>query len=102
MGNIREKLPVREKKLKLASRDKKTCDQLTIGSKVYLVNRDYAFKKGKWSGEILLGKVRTFRNVRGSVVPLFREIGNGKRGDLSIERYVPFVTVQDAIDAIKN
>lgn len=86
---------------KLDKRDKKTCDELTIGSKCYLVNRSYAFQK-KWGGVILMGKVRTFANVKGNVVPLFREVGNAKRGDLGLENYVPFITVQDAIDSIKS
>ena len=81
-------------------REKKTCDELTIGSKVYLVNRDYAFKK-KFGGVILVGKVKTFRNVKGNVIPEFTETGRGGVV-LTMERYVPFVKVQDAIDSIKS
>jgi len=91
----------RTDKLKLDPRDKRTCDELTIGSKCFLVNRDYAFKK-KIGGIILLAKVRTFGNVQGNVVPLFREIGNSKRGDLGLRNYVPFVTVQEAIESIRS
>ena len=83
-------------------REKKVVDTLTIGSKVFLVHRDYAFKpKSHWGGIILQAKVRTFMNVKGNVVPLFREIGNNKRGDLLMAQFIPFDSVQKAIDAIK-
>lgn len=79
---------------------KKTTDQLTIGSKCYLVHKGFAFKK-KWGGKIVTARVTTFVNMKGDIIPEFKEVGNVKN-EMTTTHYVPFVDVQSAIDAIMS
>lgn len=82
----------------MENRNKKTTDQLTIGSKCYLVHKGYAFKN-KIGGRIVPARVSTFVNTRGEVEPEFVKIGNSKQ-EMTMKNYVPFVDVQSAIDSI--
>jgi hypothetical protein len=73
--------------------------QLQIGDKCLLVSRDYAYQN-KRGGRILIAKVKTFCNYSGTVEPVFFEVGNSKRGEMTLAKYVVFVDLQEAIDSI--
>ena len=84
----------------MEKREKKTTDQLTIGSKCFLVHRGYAYKK-KTGGRIIPARVSTFANIKGTVQPEFLKIGDSKF-EMHMVNYIPFVDVQSAIDAITS
>lgn len=74
--------------------------ELTIGSKVFVVHRSYAFQK-KLGGKVLLARVVGFENRTGSVDIVFRLVGQSSKGlDLTVQHYVPFVNINKAIEAI--
>ena len=80
--------------------EQKDLEGLTIGSKIFVVHRDYAFKK-KPGGKVLPAKVVAFHNVKGCVEIIFRITG-GKPVDLTLDHYIPFVLITKAIDAIRS
>ena len=75
---------------------------LTIGSKVFVVHRSYAFQK-KLGGKIQLARVVAFENRTGSVNIVFRLVGQSSKGpDLTVQHYIPFVDINKAIEAIST
>jgi len=78
----------------------KRLKSLRIGCKVLLVNRRYAFQKIP-GGSIVVGRLKTYRNINGEITPVFTEIGNSKL-ELTLNTYIPFVDEQEAINAIKS
>lgn len=75
-------------------------DGLTIGSKVFIVHRAYAYQK-KPGGSVIAAKVVSFRNISGSIEITFRTMGE-KPFTLGMDYYLPFINIQVAIDAIKS
>jgi hypothetical protein len=77
-------------------------DSLTIGSKVFIVHRKYAFQN-KPGGKVILARVVSFSNRNGNIEIDFRAIGQpAKSPDLGMNHYIPFIDIQKAIDSIKN
>jgi len=77
-------------------------DSLTIGSKVFIVHRKYAFQN-KPGGKVILARVVSFSNRNGNIEIDFRAIGqSAKSPDLGMNHYIPFIDIQKAIDSIKN
>ena len=74
-------------------------EALTIGSKVFVVNRDYAFKR-KAGGKVLPARVVAFEN-RNNNIEIVMKI-TGRRDEVTVVNYVPFINIQKAIDAIKS
>ncbi len=58
--------------------------------------------KTKEGGRILVGKVKTFCNFNGTVEPVFCEVGNKARGEMTLSCYHVFIDLQKAIDSIKS
>ena len=73
--------------------------ELTIGCRCFLVHRSYAYQN-KWGGKIILAKVYTFQNRKGKVEPVFKELGN--KQELSLENYIPFIDIEEAIKSIQS
>lgn len=73
---------------------------LKIGKKCFLVHRSYAYKK-KSGGQILIGRLKTWKNIQGKVTPIFVEVGFPKI-ELTLKNYIPFLEEQKAIDSIKS
>jgi hypothetical protein len=77
-------------------------DSLTIGSKVFIVHRKYAFQN-KPGGKVVLARVVSFSNRNGNIEIDFRAIGQtSKSSDLGMTNYIPFINIQKAIDSIKS
>lgn len=73
---------------------------LTIGSKVFIVHRKYAFQK-KIGGKVVAARVVGFHNMNGSVEIIFRQIGQPKSSpDLTVKHWIPFIDINKAIQAI--
>lgn len=70
-------------------------DDLTIGSKVYLIHRKYCSQKIV-GARIILARVKTFERTPRGVEPILGEIGN-KRIDYKLENYVMFIDINEAI-----
>jgi len=77
-----------------------TTNELTIGSKCFLVHRSYANQK-KWGGKIILAKVKTFENRKGFVTPIFYELGR-KSVEMTVDHYIPYIDIKEAIKAIES
>ena len=77
-------------------------DSLTIGSKIFIVHRKYAFQN-KPGGKVILARVVSFSNRNGNIEIDFRAIGQpSKSPDLGMRHYIPFIDIQKAIDSIKT
>ena len=77
-------------------------DSLTIGSKIFIVHRKYAFQN-KPGGKVILARVTSFSNRKGNIEIDFRAIGQpSKSPDLGMANYIPFIDIQKAIDSIKS
>jgi hypothetical protein len=72
---------------------------LTIGSKIFVVHRDYMNKK-KQGGMVLPARVVAFKNVKGFINPIFRLIGN--KWDISVDCYHVFTDIKEAINSIRS
>jgi hypothetical protein len=72
---------------------------LTIGSKVYVVHKKYAFEK-KIGGKVLPAKVVAFINVGGTVQPEFKIVGYPNV--VGESTHTVFTDVKKAIHAIKS
>ena len=76
--------------------------QVTIGSRVYVVHKDYA-NKNKINGRVVLARITAFVNKNGTVAPEFRLIGqHGATPDISTSHYEWFTDIELAIDSIKT
>jgi hypothetical protein len=76
-------------------------ENLTIGSKVFIVHNTYGKKTNKNGAYVNQARVVCFTNRAGKVVPEFRMIGqNGP--NLSVAHYNVFDNIKDAIAAITN
>lgn len=75
---------------------------LTIGSKVFVVHKQQAFAK-KPGGKVNQGRIVSFVNKSGEVEPEFRLVGQpAGSSNLSIENYVVFTDIKQAVNAIKS
>ena len=72
---------------------------LDIGSKCYLVRREFAFKK-RIGGKIIPARLKTYENIAGKVEPVFTAIGGSSANELRLTHYIPFINTQEAVDAI--
>jgi hypothetical protein len=75
-------------------------ENLTIGSKVFIVHNSYAKKEKKDGAYVNQARVVSFINRAGTVEPEFRMIGQ-KGPNLSATQYNVFDNIKDAINAIK-
>jgi hypothetical protein len=76
--------------------------QLTIGSKIFVVHKDYAGKK-KPGGVVNLARIVCFRNRNEKVEPEFRLIGQSSQSsNCTTEMYTVFLDIKKAIKAIES
>jgi hypothetical protein len=75
-------------------------ENLTIGSKVFIVHSSYAKKENKSGAYVNQARIVSFVNKAGIVEPEFRMIGQ-KGPNLSAAQYSVFDNIKDAINAIK-
>ena len=93
----KEKL-IRKKMVKKVIKTYKLTD-LTIGSKVFLVHKDYAYQK-KVGGRVVVGRVVIFVNRNGTVIPEFKITGSNLF--VNENSHVIFTDIKKAIQAIKS
>ena len=74
-------------------------ENLTIGSRVFIVHNSYANKEKKDGAYVNQARVVCFVNRAGTVEPEFRMIGQ-KGLNLSSANYHMFDNIKDAINAI--
>lgn len=74
-------------------------ENLTIGSKIFVVHASYAKKEKKDGAIVNQARVVCFVNRGGKVEPEFRMIGQ-KGPNLSAAQYNVFDNIKDAINAI--
>lgn len=75
---------------------------LTIGSKIFVVHKDYAGKK-KPGGVVNLARIVCFRNRNGKVEPEFRFIGQPSSStNCTLGNYHMFTEISDALKAIES
>ena len=74
-------------------------NDLTIGSKVFIVNKQHAFAK-KPGGKVLQGRVVAFINQAGTIKVEFKIVGWPQV--LNEDYYCIYGTVKQAIQAIKS
>lgn len=84
---------------KMAQRKTYRINDITIGSKVYLVHTHYAFEK-KVGGKVLPARVVLFANIGGIVQPEFKMVGSSNVVNEST--YTVFTDIKKAIQAIKS
>ena len=72
---------------------------LTIGSKVFVVHKHYAFEK-KVGGKVMPARVVSFINSGGTVIPEFKLVGHPN--SVTEHTHVPFTDIKKAIAAIKS
>lgn len=72
---------------------------LTIGSKVFVVHKSYAFSK-KAGGKVLPAKIVSFVNVAGVVQPELKIVGHS--AIVGESNYIIFTDIKKAIGAIKS
>lgn len=71
---------------------------LKIGSIVYAVHKTWVDEKAPGS-KIRVGKVISYENPRGEVLPIIKETTTGK-GLINVENNYLYNTIEDAIEAI--
>lgn len=75
---------------------------LTIGSKIFVVHKEYSFQK-KPGGAVNLGRIISFRNQNGVVQPVFRMVGQPSSSrDCTLQHYDIFTDIDEAIKAIQS
>ena len=72
---------------------------LTIGSKVFVVHKHYAFEK-KVGGKVIPARVISFVNSGGIVIPEFKLVGSPVT--VNEHTHIPFTDIKKAIAAIKS
>lgn len=72
---------------------------LTIGSKVFVVHKSYAFSK-KPGGKVLPAKIVSFVNVAGTIQLELKIVGHPST--VGESHYIIFTDVKKAIAAIKS
>jgi len=75
-------------------------DNLKINSTVYAVHNTHANKKLP-GGKIQVCKVKTFHNVRGSILPILKVVGSTAEVN-DPTSYAIFINLSEAIDAIRS
>ena len=76
----------------------RTIKDLTIGSKLFVVHKDYSFKR-KPGGKVLGARVIGFENVKNKIVPLFKVSGLDKSHKVSATQYEYFLNIKEALTA---
>lgn len=76
---------------------------LTIGSKVFLVHKNYAFQK-KPGGRVVQARVVGFFNTKDEILPEFKVVGYTAyyKSLINESSYVVFMDIKKAIQAIKS
>ena len=72
---------------------------LTIGSKVFVVHKHYAFEK-KVGGKVVPARVVSFVNSGGTVIPELKLVGSSVV--VNENTHIPFTDIKRAITAIKS
>jgi hypothetical protein len=75
-------------------------ENLTIGSKIFVVHEDYAHKNKK-GGRVSLARITGFVNRNNVIEPEFKLIGV-KSDPETLKRYYAFTDINLAIEAIKT
>jgi hypothetical protein len=75
-------------------------ENLTIGSRVFIVHNSYAKKEKKEGAIVNQARIVCFINKKGKVVPEFRMIGQ-PGPNLSTANYLVFDNIKDAINNIR-
>lgn len=70
-----------------------------IGTQVYCVHNSYVEKKLK-NGKILVGKVRSYENIKGTIQPIIKEVGYSRM--ISTETHNVYYDLEKAIEAIST
>lgn len=91
---------LKTKDLKKLKKMKINIENLTIGSKVFIVHNSYITKEKKDGAYVNQARIVSFVNRGGTVEPEFRMIGQ-KGPNLSAAQYSVFDNIKDAINAIK-
>ena len=73
---------------------------LTIGTKVYAVFKQYVDKKMS-GGRVKVCKVKTFMNKQGEILPVLTEIGNSKR-EFDTDSHHIYYGLSEAVEAIRT
>lgn len=76
-------------------------ENLTIGSKVFIVHASYITKEKKNGAYVNQARVVCFVNRNGIIEPEFKMVGQ-KGPNLSATQYRVFDNIKDAINAIKS
>ena len=74
---------------------KQPLEKFTLGTKVYLIHKNWVGKK-HIGASIILAKVKTFRRFQNGIAPVFTAIGNTKH-ELTLENYMAFLDINKAI-----
>lgn len=87
------------KNLKKSTTKKNEIKNLTIGSKIFIVHKNYANQK-KEGGKVLPARIISFVNQQGVIKPEFKMTGSSMV--LTDNQYNIYTDVKQAINAIKS
>lgn len=73
--------------------------QLTIGSKIFVVHKDYAYKK-KPGGKVLSARIIGFENIKNVIVPIFKVSYLESNVNSNQNSYEYFYEIEEALKAI--
>lgn len=73
--------------------------QHKIGMQLYCVHKSY-IDKSLQNGVIVIGKVKTYCNIDGEILPVIREVG--ARREIGHDTHYVYDRLDDAIDAIST
>lgn len=73
--------------------------QLTIGSKIFVVHKDYAHKK-KPGGKVLSARIIAFENIKNVIVPIFKISHLAGPTNSNQNSYEYFFEIEEALKAI--
>lgn len=71
-----------------------------IGTRVFAVHKDRLKVKSKVGTKIFVGRIKSYMNYQGTIVPIVTEVGNSKH-ELHFGCYEFFYDLSKAIKAIK-
>lgn len=73
--------------------------KITIGSKIFVVNKSYSKKKIP-GGTVLSARIIGFQNVNNEIVPLFKVADSEYTRNSTSKNYDYFLDIDEAISAI--
>jgi len=75
-------------------------EQLSIGSKIFLVHKRYVDENLE-NGKIIVCRVKSFCNKNGEIFPIYAEVGKASNSpDAAVHKL--YTSIEDAIDAIRT